>query len=170
MEIETERLRITALTPEQLDWWLNDLPRLEEKMNCSYQAEPLEGIFKEIVSGQLEITRQDSENYLWHSFWLLIRKSDNVVVGSADFKNVPDEKGQVEIGYGLGKAFEHEGYMTEAVRAMCSWAKEQEGVSCIIAETEADGFASQRILKRCGFTEYAGNDTIWWRMQPESDS
>ena len=23
------------------------------------------------------------------------------VVGSADFKNVPDEKGQVEIGYGL---------------------------------------------------------------------
>ena len=146
------------------------MPRLEEKLNCSYQAEPLEGIFKEIVSGQLEITRQDSENYLWHSFWLLIRKSDNVVVGSADFKNVPDEKGQVEIGYGLGKAFEHEGYMTEAVRAMCSWAKEQEGVSCIIAETEADGFASQRILKRCGFTEYAGNDTIWWRMQPESDS
>lgn len=170
MEIETERLRITALTPEQLDWWLNDLPRLEEKLNCSYQAEPLEGIFKEIVSGQLEITRQDRENYLWHSFWLLIRKSDNVVVGSADFKNVPDEKGQVEIGYGLGKAFEHEGYMTEAVRAMCSWAKEQEGVSCITAETEADGFASQRILKRCGFTEYAGNDTIWWRMQPESDS
>ena len=53
-----------------------------------------------------------------------IRKSDNVVVGSADFKNVPDEKGQVEIGYGLGKAFEHEGYMTEAVRAMCSWAKD----------------------------------------------
>lgn len=170
MQIETERLRITALTPEQLDWWLNDLPWLEEKLNCSYQAEPLEGIFKEIVSGQLEITRQDSDNYLWHSFWLLIRKSDNVVVGSADFKNVPDEKGQVEIGYGLGKAFEHEGYMTEAVRAMCSWAKEQEGVSCIIAETEADGFASQRILKRCGFTEYAGNDTIWWRMQPESDS
>lgn len=51
MQIETERLRITALTPEQLDWWLNDLPRLEEKLNCSYQAEPLEGIFKEIVSG-----------------------------------------------------------------------------------------------------------------------
>lgn len=96
MQIETERLRITALTPEQLDWWLNDLPRLEEKLNCSYQAEPLEGIFKEIVSGQLEITRQDSENYLWHSFWLLIRKADNVVVGSADFKNVPDEKGQLK--------------------------------------------------------------------------
>lgn len=62
---------------------------------------------------------------------------------------------------------EHNGYMTEAVRAMCSWAKEQEGVSCITAETEADGFASQHILKRCGFTEYARNDTIWWRMQPE---
>lgn len=43
--------------------------------------------------------------------------------------------------------------MTEAVQAMCKWALEQENVSCIIAETDIDGFASQRILQRCGFDE-----------------
>lgn len=54
--------------------------------------------------------------------------------------------------------------MTEAVRAMCDWALKQNGVKHIIAETELDGFASQRILKRCGFTEYVRDLTVWWRL------
>ncbi|MEY8298927.1 MAG: GNAT family N-acetyltransferase [Emergencia timonensis] len=49
----------------------------------------------------------------------MVRKSDRVVIGSADFKDIPNEAQEVEIGYGLGKDFEHNGYMTEAVQAMC---------------------------------------------------
>nr|WP_235828932.1 GNAT family N-acetyltransferase [Anaerosacchariphilus polymeriproducens] len=98
-----------------------------------------------------------------HQFWFLIRKTDRVVVGSADFKDIPNAAQEVEIGYGLGKKFEHNGYMTEVVQAMCDWAIEQENVLHIIAETETDGFASQRILQRCGFVEEKCGDTIWWR-------
>ena len=71
---------------------------------------------------------------------------------------------EVEIGYGLGKEFEHNGYMTEAVQAMCKWALKQENVSHIIAETDIDGFASQRILQRCGFVEKRREETIWWQL------
>ncbi len=56
---------------------------------------------------------------LWHTFWFLIRKTDRIVVGSVVFKDVSGTKQEVEIGYGLGKEFEHNGYMTEAVQAMC---------------------------------------------------
>ena len=101
MEIETERLRVAALTPEQLELWIYDIAQLEKELNCSYQAEPIEGIFKEILIGQLEKAKKDRANYRWHSFWLMIRKSDHVVVGSADFKDVPDENGEVEIGLSL---------------------------------------------------------------------
>ncbi|MEG0911857.1 MAG: GNAT family N-acetyltransferase [Ruthenibacterium sp.] len=118
----------------------------------------------EILKGQLAITQQDAEHFLWHSFWLLIRKSDRIVVGSADFKDAPNANGEVEIGYGLGKEFEHHGYMTEAVKAMCDWAKTQKSVHAILAETELDGFASQRILQRCGFKEEKRAATIWWRL------
>lgn len=164
MKIETERLEITALTPEQLELWLNQLPLLEQELECSYEAEPMEGMFREIVAGQLEIVRKARENYMWTSFWFIIRKSDRAVVGSMDFKAPPDHEGQVEIGYGLGKAFEHNGYMTEAIRTMCRWAAEQRGVSHVIAETDLDGLASQRILQRCGFTEYNRDNTVWWRL------
>lgn len=164
MIIQTERLKLTPLSPRLLKLWVEDIPALEKELSCSYEAEPLVGPFLDIVKGQIAITENDADNYLWHSFWFLIRKTDRVVVGSADFKGVTDDNGEVEIGYGLGKAFEHNGYMTEAVKAMCCWALKQTGVRHIIAETDTDSFASQRILKRCGFKKYIEANTIWWRL------
>lgn len=120
MILKTERLELVPLLPYQLKLWVENIPKLEKDLNCSYQAEPMEGLFLEIVKGQLEKTEKYSSDYLWHSFWFLVRKSDRVVVGSADFKDIPNTDKEVEIGYGLGKEFEHNGYMTEAVQAMSS--------------------------------------------------
>ncbi|MHB1150740.1 MAG: GNAT family N-acetyltransferase [Eubacteriales bacterium] len=164
MELETERLRLIALKPRQLKCWVDDITVIERELDVVYMAEPLNGIFLEIVKGQIDRTEKDSENYLWHSYWLLVRKNDKVVVGSADFKDIPNDVGEVEIGYGLGKDFEHNGYMTEAVKAMCKWALQQERVLHVIAETDLDGLASQRVLQRNGFVETKRNETVWWKL------
>lgn len=166
MRITTERLELVPMTAAQLKLWAENLPALEKELFFQYRGEPLEGWFLDIVKKQLAITEKDPANDMWHSFWLIIRKSDRVAVGSADFKAPPDKAGEVEIGYGLSPEFEHHGYMTETVKAMCRWAMEQESVTSVLAETEPDGFASQRILKRCGFTEETRGKTIWWRLKP----
>ncbi len=159
--IETERLRIVPLTPPQLALWTEDLPRLEAELACRYDAEPVEGLFRDIVRGQAQKAAQAPRDYLWHTFWFLVRKSDAVVVGAIDFKDVPSPVGEVEIGYGLGKPYEHQGYMTEAVRAFCDWALAQPGVRHVIAETDLDGLASQAILRRCGFAPTTRAETAW---------
>lgn len=132
MLIQTERLELVPLTVEQLKLWTENISELEKELNCSYKAEPMEGFFLEIVKGQLAITQKDPENYVWHSFWFMIRKSDRTVIGSADFKDIPDENKKVEIGYGLGKEFEHNGYMTETVQAMCDWAMQQDNYHMLL--------------------------------------
>ncbi len=165
MVIQTERLELIPLTLNQLKLWIEDIPTLEKELDCSYKGELIEGFFLEILKGQYEIALKDPDNYLWHSFFFLVRKEDRVVVGSADFKDIPNENGEVEIGYGLGKEFEHNGYMTEAAKAMCEWALKQNGVKSVIAETELENFASQNILERCGFKEDKRGETIWWRLQ-----
>lgn len=165
MKLETERLELRVLNSHELRLWMEDIPALEWEIKAAYKGEPVEGDFLKVVKNQLEVTINDLENYIWHSFFLFIRKSDRVVVGSADFKNLPDKDGQVEIGYGLGKEFEHNGYMTEAVKAMCDWALKQEGVRAVIAETEVNNIPSQNVLKRCGFAEYKTDGNIWWRLE-----
>ena len=48
MVIETKRLKIIALTQEQLEILVDHIPEFEKKLNCSYQGEKIEGIFKSI--------------------------------------------------------------------------------------------------------------------------
>lgn len=164
MELQTERLKILALTPENLELLVNNRIKFEEKLGCQYCAQNIEGIFKNILINQISKAKNDRKNYLWHTFWIIIRKYDNIVVGTIDFKNLPQENGEVEIGYGLGEEHEHHGYMTEALKAMCYWAKNQNHIKSIIAETEIGNTASERVLKRCGFKEYLRNTSIWWRV------
>ena len=165
MTIETPRLCLQLLSPAQLTAWLEDLPALEQALGCRYLAEPMEGVFREIVAAQCRIAAADPARLCWHSFFWLIRRSDRTVVGAADFKAPPSPAGEVELGYGLGEGFRHMGYMTEAARALCGWAFTQPGVKAVTAETEAAGLASQRVLARCGFRLVSAGESYWWRLE-----
>ena len=164
MRMETERLELVVLDARQLRLWMENMAALEAELNCVYDGEPMEDAFLAIIKGQCAVTEQDVGNEPWHSFWWIMRKEDRTVIGSADFK-APPENGAVEIGYGLGAAHEHHGYMTETVEAMCRWAFSQPAVNAVIAETEMDNFLSQRVLLRCGFTEYKRDKTVWWKLE-----
>lgn len=164
MKLETERLLLVPLDARQLRLWIEDVHALEQELGCVYRAEPLTGEFLDIVQGQLETVERDEANTLFHTFWFFIRKEDGAVVGSADFKNVPDQNGEVEIGYGLGEKYRGNGYMTEGVAAMCHWALHEAGVKHVIAETERDNLPSQRVLERCGFRQYWQGNTLWWKL------
>ena len=162
IEIRTERLKLLPLMPEQLVLLAADAEKLACALGLSYQGEKIAGRFRDILLEQAEKAKADIQNYLWHSFWLIIRKEDGAVIGMVDFKNVPDEKGNVEIGYGLGRQHGRRGYMTEAVHAMCSWAKRQRAVAHILAQTEPGNLASERVLEKCGFRRYAKGPAAWW--------
>jgi len=163
-EIETERLSIKLLTLSQLKLWINNISILETELDCKCDAEPIESWFLNILNGQINIIEKDPENYMYHSFWFIIRKNDKKVVGSMDFKNIPNEFGEVEIGYGMGTEYEHNGYMTEAIKAFCEMALNNEKIKTVIAETEIENIPSQKVLERCNFIKYKEEKTIWWKF------
>lgn len=164
MIFKTERLELVPLALDQMKLWRHDSIGFEKELNCIYKGEPLEEFFLEYLNEQIRIISENKDNYLYYTFWLLIRKSDRVAIGSAAFKGSANHEGEIEIGYGLGKGFEHNGYMTEAVGEMCKWGLAQENVNYIIAETDLDGYASQRVLERNGFIRYKFSDSSWWRL------
>lgn len=164
MKLETKRLELVALNEKQHKIWVEDLSSLEKELNCTYKGEQLEGPFLELIQYQTQILQKETNIYPWRYFWLIIRKCDRVVVGSIDFKNEPNSDGEVEIGYGLGYEFEHNGYMTETVKAISNWALQQDSVNAVIAETKKDNVASQRVLERCGFVLYKEDNSLWWKL------
>jgi predicted acetyltransferase len=164
MEIETERLLLKLLTLSQLKLWVNDISTLEMELNCKIDTELLNGVFLNIVNNQIIVIENDPENYIYHSFWFIIRKEYKTVLGSIDFKNIPNELKEVEIGYGLAKKYEHNGYMTEAVMAFCKKAFKDSKIETIIAETEVENTSSYKVLERCGFIKYKEEGSLWWKL------
>lgn len=81
MKIEIEWFNIIALTPKQLGLWVYNIEKIEKELLCPYKAESIKGLFREIVGGQVEKSQKDFKNYLWHTFWFIVKKSDNCVVG-----------------------------------------------------------------------------------------
>lgn len=49
MIIQTERLELILLTPNQLKLWIDDISALEKELNCSYREEVMEDFFINIV-------------------------------------------------------------------------------------------------------------------------
>ena len=61
------------------------------------------------------------------------------------------EPGVVEIGYGTAPGEEGRGAASAGVAEVLDWAREDERIRAVVAETGVENTASQRVLERNGF-------------------
>ena len=161
MVIETGRLRIVPLDADALNMLIDDSEKFQEEYNVRYDAQPVEGEYKNMLLRQSEAVSDDEDNYYWNTLWLIAK--EGTAIGGIYFKGCPSD-GVVEIGYGQNKKYEGKGYMSEAVKAFLSFAF-LSGAERVIAETEKNNVKSQNVLKRCGFAPYMQGKTIWWEKK-----
>jgi RimJ/RimL family protein N-acetyltransferase len=59
----------------------------------------------------------------------------------------------LQIGYGVAPGSQGRGHASAAVAALLEWARGDDRVSALYAETRTDNIASQRVLERGGFAK-----------------
>ena len=134
MTIETTRLIIHTTSREEM---LSIIDRQTDSI--------MQKAYQEMLQGCLD----HPEQWEWYAIWT-INSKDGSNIGDLSFKGFNDD-GSVEIGYGINKTYQGQGYATEAVNAAVLWALRQSGVTRVEAETEPDNQASQRVREKCGF-------------------
>jgi [ribosomal protein S5]-alanine N-acetyltransferase len=98
-------------------------------------------------------------------FWMIIVKEDMTVIGDIGFRGIPDDKGEVEIGYGLIVEEQGKGFGQEALKAMVHWAFSKKEVKVINADSLIDNIPSIRILEKSGFKEFMRDKgMIYWKI------
>ncbi|MDF3291845.1 GNAT family N-acetyltransferase [Streptomyces silvisoli] len=85
----------------------------------------------------------------WGLFAIL-RAEDAMAVGGMGFHGPPVD-GVVEVGYDLSVSGRGAGWATDALRLLTGWTLRQPEVRTVLATTEPDNRASQRVLGRVGF-------------------
>lgn len=148
MEVETKRLKLIAC----------DSYALKLILAQNYENGP------QITNHTEELTK-DPSVYGWGT-WLILRKSDELIIGDGGFKGKPDSNKEVEVGYGLLESAWGLGYATEAVQGLLDWAFNTKAVDKIVAETELDNIGSIRVLEKVGMKKTGNKEgMIYWELE-----
>jgi len=142
-KIETKRLILrrprTDDAPAIFAGWVQD-PEVTYFLTwyLHKNIEQTESILRIAISAWDEETR--------FPFMLTLREDDKVI-GMID----PRIEGpKVGIGYVMNRAYQRNGYMTEATRAIIDWAFQQPSIYRVYATTDVENVASQRVMEKAG--------------------
>ncbi|MGM0445955.1 MAG: GNAT family N-acetyltransferase [Bacillota bacterium] len=162
MKLYTSRLKLLALTEADLKESLENLNKYYTENNLISSNIKLSELMQKVYQIKLINIKNDPENYLFYTYWLIINKNTNQVLGRIGFKNIPDQNHICEIGYGINETFRSKGYMTEALKRYLDWGFNQNinPISKITAKTKIDNIASQKVLKKAGFKRVSVKDDL----------
>lgn len=95
------------------------------------------------------------------TFWTLIERDTERVVGQGGLVPIEFNGPEVELGYRLGKDFWGNGYATEIAEASAKYGFETLGLDKLVAVTHHENLASRRVLIKTGFVEEGESDVYY---------
>lgn len=150
--LDSRRLMLVAATAELVSADLAGREAFAEALGAEVPEEwPPELYDSMAMRYSLEQLRDPSEHG-WSLWYLLAKRHDPPkVIGICGFKGKPDRAGCVEIGYSVLRSFRIQGYATEAVARLVTWAFSHQHVVQVTAVTLPHLRQSIRVMEKNGF-------------------
>ena len=83
--------------------------------------------------------------------WGVVRRADNVLIGTTTLYNLDFTNRRAEVGYALGREHWGQGYMHEALQALLTYCFETLNLRRLEADVDPRNEASIQTLERLGF-------------------
>lgn len=151
--INTERLELIPMTVELCVADLTSHDLLCENLKATVpDTWPPALVTRETLEEFIAFLSSPDQNRFYAYYWIRTGLSPDkrVLIGSGGF--VRGEDNILELGYSVIEEFQRQGYATEAVRSMITWAKTELHVTLIRACTFPDLIGSIKILEKNGFS------------------
>ena len=169
-QLTSQRLRLIPLNLRQLQLLAQSRTLFEESLGLQkfgikiIIAEFVEEFQNTLQTWTIPKVSANEAHFQWFTSWIIIHELDNRNVGTLGIAGLPNEHGEVMIGYFIDERYEGQGIMTEALQKLLNWIFENKDVQSVIADTLVDGIASQKVLQKNGFVQDGTTDEgIRWR-------
>lgn len=98
--------------------------------------------------------------------WMIIETSTNLIIGDIGFKGIPNEAGEIDLGYGIIASKRKKGFAQEAAAGVLQWAfLNHKKVKAVTASCLIDNLGSKKILSLLNFSVIKqDNEMIHWRL------
>jgi ribosomal-protein-alanine N-acetyltransferase len=167
-KLHSERLDLIPLNLVQLQLYLEQPVQLEQELGFPIsRAIITERVQRAIRMKLSRMAYIEQARLVWNTYWLLVVHAAPFGAGLAGFKGFPDQNGEAEIGYGIDPDYQKQGYMTEAIQRMITWAFEEPACLSVVArDTKKWNTASLRVLAKVGMKMYEeSEDAFWLRVE-----
>jgi RimJ/RimL family protein N-acetyltransferase len=144
--LETERLILCKWTEADCDA-LFEILREAEVVRYIADGKPFS--MKKVKEFLDWADAYESENGFCR--WKVVERSSGAVVGSCGFAR-PHDTTEIELGYLFAQNAWGNGYATEIAEAATAYGFKKLGFREIIAMTDVENTASQKVLEKIGFT------------------
>jgi Acetyltransferases, including N-acetylases of ribosomal proteins len=146
-ELETDRLFLKNISMYDREFILEQFSNIEVNRYL-FDAEPLIDILgaDEIIDFYVQPKPRAQHR------WILVRKSDGTKIGTCGFHCWDKLNGCCDIGYDLYPDYWGKGYMGEALRAICAFARSNMKLRSINAGISVNNEKSIKLAEKLGFT------------------
>ena len=143
--IHTERMDLVPAGPDLVDTDWGDHARLSQLLGARVPDR---------WPPDLVADRNSADGAGWWDWYVVKRGGDApILIGVMGLKGWPAVSRSLQLGCAFLPAFHGQGYGTEAVQALTSWALAQTRIQQVLAEVPADNSASAAVLRKLGFVE-----------------
>ncbi|HUQ32515.1 MAG TPA: GNAT family N-acetyltransferase [Pyrinomonadaceae bacterium] len=163
--IRTERIDLVPATPEFIKLLVADeYVRAGDLLNVVVpDSWPNDDDARAGLAFHLKAIQRNSAELHWR-IRLIVLRTTRTIIGSINLKGLPDERGTVEVGWGVSPEYRRQGLAMEAAEAIIEWVCSQPEARRIIATIPADNPASIRVAERLGMNatgEFRRNLPVW---------
>lgn len=163
--LETERLNLIPLQPYQLELAIDNYEEMQIDLGLRVINAAIDEEMDYVMKIRLKRVLEDVKNYLWLTNWAIIHKEEKQIIGFIILKGVPNEFGEVIVGYVVEDSHQRKGYATEAIKALIKWVFQNPQALSVIIDTEKDNLPSNKLLEKLGAVKYKETDELfWWRI------
>lgn len=150
LTIATERLTLTALTPEALGAWLDGDPEALAAETGAAFEDPVRvpPLFEEDLAAFRDEMLESSDEPGWWA-WLVSHRGDKRPLGVCGLGGRPVD-GVVTLGYSVYPEVEGQGFATEASQGLLGWIWAQVGVEVVRAYVPTWNLGSVAVANKLG--------------------
>jgi RimJ/RimL family protein N-acetyltransferase len=146
---------------------------MEKNLNLTVSNQvidpPIQAEIADAIDFWIVKVSQNEENYPWFTNWEVVLKEKNTSIGGIGLTGMPDDQGQVMVGYGMDNTYHNQGFASESLQAIIQWVFENPQARSLIAETNEDNIASQKVLTKNGFQLQGRKENLLlWKLERSS--
>lgn len=144
--LETKRLLLKNIGFDDAEFLYREFST-DEVNAYLYDSDPISSI-EEANTWVTFYTRPEPRN---QHRWILVLKQTGEKIGTCGVHCWDRESASAEVGYDLQPAYWRKGYMSEAMQALCAFARDRMEAKSLILHIAEDNIASIKTAEKFGF-------------------